>query len=76
MGVSVANTPENMKLCICGTCPIFKGSPLSGGFFCATGKAKELVKQTGCVCGKCGVTVKYGIKGGVWCVRGKSADVK
>jgi hypothetical protein len=76
MGVAVPNTPENMKMCLCGKCPTFKGSPLTGGFFCSMGKAKEPVKQAGCLCGKCGVTAKYGLKGGIWCIRGKSADVK
>jgi hypothetical protein len=76
MGIPVPNTPENMKLCICGICPTFKSSPLSGGFFCSLGKAKESVKQAGCVCGKCPVTAKYRLKGGYWCVNGRSADAK
>lgn len=76
MGIIVPNTPENMKLCICGTCPTFKGSALSGGFFCSMGKAKEKVKQAGCVCGKCPVTAKYGLKWGYYCLNGKSADAK
>jgi hypothetical protein len=74
LGVSVPDTEENMKMCIWGTCPTFKGSPLSGGFFCAKGKAKETVKQAGCVCATCPVFSKYGLKSGYFCVSGKSAD--
>ena len=76
MGVSVPDTEENMKMCICGKCPTFKGSPLSGGFFCAKGKAKETVKQSGCLCGSCPVFGKYGLKTGYFCVNGKSADMR
>jgi hypothetical protein len=45
MGVSVPDTEENMKMCKCPGCPTFKGSPLSGGFFCAKGKAKETLSS-------------------------------
>ncbi len=65
----VPDTMENMKMCICGTCPTFKQSPLTGGFFCAKGKAKEKVKQVGCVCGKCPIFTKYGLKGGYFCAK-------
>ena len=75
MGIAVPHTPENGKMCICGTCPTFKGSPLTGGVFCAAGKAKEPVKKAGCVCGKCSLHAKYALKGGQFCVRGKSADI-
>ncbi len=75
MGVAVPNTPENMNKCIYGTCPTFKGSPLTGGFFCSVGKAKEPVKKAGGVCGKCSVHSKYELKGGTFCVKGKSADL-
>jgi hypothetical protein len=61
-----------MNLCICGTCPTFKQSPLTGGFFCAKGKAKEKVKNKGCVCGSCPIFKEFGLKDGVFCVSGKS----
>ena len=75
MGVAVPNTPENGKMCKCFVCPTFKGSPLTGGVFCAVGKAKESVKKAGCVCGRCPVHAKYTLKGGSFCVKGKSADL-
>ncbi|MFH0849170.1 MAG: DUF2769 domain-containing protein [archaeon] len=74
-GIDVPDTEVNMKMCICPDCPSFKGSPLTGGFFCAKGKAKETVKQLGCICPRCPVTAKYGLKTGYFCVKGKSRDV-
>jgi len=61
-GREVSDTMENMKLCICGTCPTFRHSSLSGGIFCARGKAKEKVEQMGCACGNCPVFAKYKLK--------------
>ena len=75
MGVSVPDTKENFNMCRCPGCPTFKGSPLSGGFFCAKGKAKETVKKADCLCPTCGVFKKYGLKDGYFCMNGKSADV-
>jgi hypothetical protein len=68
----VPDDMDNMKLCICGTCPTFKQSPLTGGFFCAKGKAKEKVNNKGCVCGSCPVFRKFELKDGVFCITGKS----
>ena len=65
----VSDTIENLKLCICGKCPTFKQSPLSGGFFCAKGKAKEKAKQAGCICGKCALFAKYSLKNGYFCIK-------
>ena len=75
MGVSVPDTKENMKMCQCPGCPTFKRSPLSVGFFCAKGKAKEKVKQAGCICSSCSVFSKYKLKTDYLCVNGKSADI-
>jgi len=65
----VPDTKENMMKCICGTCPTFKQSPLSRGFFCAKGKAKEKVKQVGCVCGGCPLFAEFKLKGGYFCLK-------
>ena len=75
-GIEVPDTPDNMKLCICPECPTFKGSPLTGGFFCSGGKAKEPVRTLGCICSKCPITAKYGLKTGYFCFKGKSKDVQ
>jgi hypothetical protein len=68
-GSRVPDTQENMKLCMCGGCPTFKKSPLTGGFFCVKGKAKETVKQSGCKCGSCAVFKKYNLKAGYFCLK-------
>ena len=75
MGINVPDMEENIKMCRCPECPTFKGSPLSDGFFCAKGKAKENVRQLGCLCGSCPVFIKYGLKTTYFCVNGKSADL-
>ncbi|MBC7130686.1 DUF2769 domain-containing protein [Candidatus Bathyarchaeota archaeon] len=64
----VPDTEENMKQCICMDCPTFKGTPLTGGFFCAKGKAKEEAKKAGCICGKCPIYDKYMLQGGYFCI--------
>jgi len=74
-GIDVPDTEENMKLCICPTCPTFKGSPLTGGFFCAKGKAKEPIRTLGCVCPQCPIFAKYSLKTGYFCFKGMSKDV-
>lgn len=63
----VPDTKENMLKCICANCPTFKQSPLSGGFFCAKGKAEEKVRQVGCFCGRCPIFAEYKLKGGYFC---------
>jgi len=74
-GIDVPDTADNMGLCICPECPTFKGSPLSGGFFCAKGATEEAIKKLGCICGKCPITAKYGLRTGYFCFKGKSKDV-
>jgi hypothetical protein len=68
-GKVVPDTIENMKSCICGTCPTFRYSKLSGGIFCAKGKAKEKVEQMGCACGNCPVFAKYKLKARFFCLK-------
>jgi hypothetical protein len=75
MGVSVSDTKENFNMCRCPGCPTLMCSKLTGGFFCAKGKAKETVKKADCLCPTCGVFKKYGLKDGYFCMNGKSADV-
>jgi len=41
----VPETSDNMKLCICQTCPTCKKCNLTEGLFCAKGKAKEKAKK-------------------------------
>jgi hypothetical protein len=74
-GIPVPDTEDNMKLCRCPSCPSYTGTPLTGGFYCAKGKAKEEVKKLGCICNYCPIFGKYGLKTGYFCVKGKSAEV-
>jgi len=74
-GIDVPDTEENMKLCICPDCPTYKGSPLTGGFYCGKGKTKDVIKTLGCICGKCPLKGKYGLRTGYFCFKGKSAEV-
>jgi len=72
-GMPVPDTADNMTLCLCGNCPTFKKSPLTMGFFCAKGKAKEQVKKSGCICGGCPIFSRNTLRYGYSCVGGKSA---
>jgi hypothetical protein len=63
----VPDTPENMKMCICATCPTYKKCELTGGLFCAKGKAKEKATKEGCLCARCPVYAKHGLKGSYFC---------
>jgi hypothetical protein len=63
----VPETSDNMKLCICLTCPTYKKCKLTGGLFCAKGKAKEKAKKEGCICNNCAVYSKYNVKGSYFC---------
>lgn len=75
MGIVMADTRENLKMCMCFNCPTFKNSPLSIGLFCAKGKAKETVLHAGCMCNHCPVSSTHGLSLEYFCVRGKSADI-
>jgi hypothetical protein len=41
----VPEISDNMKLCICQTCPTYKKCNLTDALFCAKGKAKEKQKK-------------------------------
>ncbi len=76
LGNLVPDNEENVKLCLCPTCPTFTQSNLSNTVFCARGKAKETVKAVGCLCPNCAVFAKYTLDQMYYCVHGKSADIK
>jgi hypothetical protein len=73
MSISVPDTDENVKMCLCPDCPTYKGSNLTGILFCAKGKAKEDVKNASCICPECPVSGKYGLKQQYYC-KGKTAE--
>lgn len=70
--VTVDDTIENVKLCICPGCPTYKESKLTGILFCGKGKAKEPVKQKDCICPKCPVWKNYKLQDNYYCVNGKA----
>jgi hypothetical protein len=74
-GIVVPDNEEDHKLCICPSCPTFKGTPLTDVHYCAMGEANLKVSQLGCVCASCPVFKKYRLKAAYFCVNGKSADI-
>jgi hypothetical protein len=74
-GILVPDNEEEHKLCICPSCPTFKGTPLTDVHYCAMGKTNVKVSQRGCVCASCLVFKKYALKALHFCVNGKSADI-
>jgi methylamine---glutamate N-methyltransferase subunit C len=74
MTISIPDNEENIKNCICPTCPTYKNSSLTGTLFCARGKAKEPVKSVSCPCPACPVFSKYGLKQTYYCISGKATE--
>jgi hypothetical protein len=74
-GIVVPDNEEDHKLCICPSCPTFKGTPLTDVHYCAMGKTNVKVSQIGCVCTSCPVFQKYSLKATYFCLNGKSADI-
>jgi|YelNatPaOPRAMG01_1025707.scaffolds.fasta_scaffold119344_2 hypothetical protein len=63
----VPDTSDNMKMCICPKCPTYQKCKLTGGLFCAKGRAEEKATKEGCICAKCAVYSKYNLKGEYFC---------
>jgi hypothetical protein len=74
-GIVVPDNEEEHKLCICPSCPTFKGTPLTDVHYCAMGKANVKASQLGCICTNCPVFKKYQLRAAYFCVNGKSADI-
>lgn len=57
----VADTPENLKKCICGGCPTHNPCMKENmeGFFCARGKSTCELTKNGCLCGACPLASEY-----------------
>jgi hypothetical protein len=64
----VPDTPENLKLCICGSCPTF---PDEGGLYCAPERRKYPVRRRGCICGDCKVFQQYDLQDYYYCDEGR-----
>jgi len=57
----VADTPEDMQKCICGTCPTHNQcmKDRMQGLFCAKGKTDCELAKNGCLCGACPVASEH-----------------
>ncbi|HVP16320.1 MAG TPA: DUF2769 domain-containing protein [candidate division Zixibacteria bacterium] len=76
MQVSVPDTNENARSCLCPGCPTYKKSNLTNTLFCARGNAKEKVTAVKCICPTCPVFSKYGLTQQFHCMKGKASDIK
>jgi len=74
--MKVSDTPENMKQCICPSCPSYNECMKTGmeGLFCARGKTGCDLKREGCICGQCPVHSTYHLLGGYYCAVGTGWD--
>jgi hypothetical protein len=75
MAISVPDTEENVKMCLCPTCPTYQKSNLTETLFCAKGKAKEKVKSVSCACPDCPLFNKYDLKSQYYCIKGKASEI-
>jgi hypothetical protein len=61
------------SLCICGTCPSFKGTGETALLFCYVGKSSKIKNQRGCICGGCPVKKQQGLRKVYFCLFGTEA---
>ena len=59
----VPNTEENMKKCICKSCPTYSScmDEAKEGLFCASGKSGCEIEKKECVCEDCPVDKEYNL---------------
>ena len=75
--MKVSDTPENLKKCICASCPSYNECMKKGmeqGLFCARGKTDCELERLGCICGQCPVHSEYHLFGGYYCAVGTGWD--
>jgi hypothetical protein len=70
--MKVPDTEDNLKKCICMSCPSYNDCMNKGmeGLFCARGKTDCDLKRQGCICPKCPVSREYQLFGGYYCAIG------
>ncbi len=68
----VLDIPNNVKQCICPTCPTYAKSKFTGILYCGKGKAKEPVVKDGCICPNCSVWKNYKLDNNYYCNTGKA----
>jgi hypothetical protein len=70
--MKVPETEENVKKCICATCPSYNDCMKEGmeGLYCARGGSDCAIKRQGCTCPQCPVAKEYQLFGGYYCIIG------
>jgi hypothetical protein len=70
--MKVPDTEDNVKSCICPSCPSYNDCMKQGmeGLYCARGKTECDLKRQGCVCPQCPVSREYQLFGGYYCIIG------
>lgn len=67
--MKVENSQENLKKCVCGSCPshneCMKGN--MEGLFCARVKTGCNFEEKGCTCGGCPITSENSLTGSYYC---------
>lgn len=68
----VADTPENMKKCICGGCPSHNQcmKDKMQGLFCARVKTDCELAKNGCLCGACPLASEHRLDKMYYCELG------
>jgi hypothetical protein len=74
--MKVPNTGENLKKCICPSCPSYNDCMKTGmeGLFCARGKTSCELERLGCICNQCPIQSEYLLFGGYYCAVGTQWD--
>lgn len=74
--MTVPDTEENLKECICRECPSYNECMKSGmeGLYCARGKSLCDLERRGCICTQCPISRTYKLFGGYYCVIGTGWD--
>jgi hypothetical protein len=74
--MKVSDTPENVKKCICASCPSYNECMKTGNeaLFCSKGKSACDVKREGCICNQCPVHSAYHLLGAYYCSVGTGWD--
>jgi hypothetical protein len=61
------------SMCVCGTCPTFKGAGEISLLFCYLERSGKIKSQKGCICGGCPVKKQQGLKKVYFCLFGTEA---
>ncbi|MDH5450833.1 MAG: DUF2769 domain-containing protein [Candidatus Bathyarchaeota archaeon] len=62
------------SMCICRSCPSYRGTGETELLFCGTGKSTIISKEMGCSCGLCPVVAHMGLTRLYYCTRDTEAE--